>query len=311
MTPTPPFNPRAPFTRAEAMAAGLTAWQLRGKDWARIFRNVYVSREVPRTVAVRARAAMRLAPAGTVVSHQTAALLWGGTVPDTSVIHVKIGYRKTFDVDGVRAHRSCRPHTGTRRHGVAVTTPEQTIMDLATDLDLVQLVVLGDRLVKRKVTTAAKLVDAADSWDGYHAALARRAAGLVRPGVDSPPESRLRLLIVLAGLPEPTVNHIIRNPETGDWARRFELAYEDLLLAIEYEGRHHRGDDDVWADDIDRREDLDRRSWRVVQVISDGLFEHPLRTLQRIEQARLDRGAPATGAFLDDWRRYFPGRDVA
>ena len=188
MTPTPPFNPRAPFTRAEAMAAGLTAWQLRGKDWARIFRNVYVSREVPRTVAVRARAAMRLAPAGTVVSHQTAALLWGGSVPDTSVIHVKIGYRKTFDVDGVRAHRSCRPHTGTRRHGVAVTTPEQTVMDLATDLDLVQLVVLGDRLVKRKVTTAAKLVDAADSWDGYHTALVRRAAGLVRPGVDSPPE---------------------------------------------------------------------------------------------------------------------------
>ena len=311
MTSTPPFNPRDPFTRAEAMAAGMTPWQLRGKDWARIFRNVYVSREVPRTVAVRARAAMRLAPAGAVVSHHTAALLWGGTVPDTSVIHVKISYRKTFDVDGVRAHRSFRPATGTRRHGVAVTTPEQTFLDLATDLDLVQLVVLGDRLVKRKVTTAAKLVAAAASWDGYHAVLARRAAGLVRPGVDSPPESRLRLLMVLAGLPEPTVNHIIRNPETGDWQRRFELAYEDLLLAIEYEGRQHRGDDDVWANDIDRREDLDRRSWRVVQVISDGLFENPLRTLQRIEQARLDRGAPATGTFSDDWRRYFPGRDVA
>ena len=46
-------------------------------------------------------------------------------------------------------------------------------------------------------------------------------------------------------------------------------------------------------------------------MISDGLFENPLRTLQRIEQARLDRGAPSTGTFSDDWRRNFPGRDVA
>ena len=66
----------------------------------------------------------------------------------------------------------------------------------------------------------------------------------------------------------------------------------------------------VWAADIDRREDLDRRTWRVVQVISSGLDEHPLRTLQRVEQARADRGAPPLRAFSEEWRRYFPGRAV-
>jgi hypothetical protein len=116
------------------------------------------------------------------------------------------------------------------------------------------------------------------------------------------------MLVVLAGLPEPTVNHIIRDPDTGAWLRRFELAYDELLLAIEYEGRQHRDDDEIWAADIERREELDRETWRVVQVINTGLFEAPLRTLQRIDQARVDRGARPTAMFDDEWKRYFPGR---
>jgi hypothetical protein len=196
----------------------------------------------------------------------------------------------------------------TFRGGLRLTTPEQTFVDLAADLDLVELVVLGDRLVKRGVTTPERLTRMAERWQGYHRELACRAARLVRDGVDSPPESRLRMLIVLAGLPEPTVNHIIRDPDTGTWLRRFELAYRDLLIAIEYEGRQHRDDDEIWAADIERREELDRDTWRIVQVISTGLFESPVRTLQRIEQARVDRGARPTAAFSDEWKRYFPGR---
>lgn len=116
------------------------------------------------------------------------------------------------------------------------------------------------------------------------------------------------MLVVLAGLPEPTVNHIVRDPDTGEWLRRFELAYRDLRIAIEYEGRQHRDDDEIWAADIERREELDRETWRVIQVISKGLFETPLRTLQRIDQARVDRGARPVATFSDEWKRYFPGR---
>ena len=36
--------------------------------------------------------------------------------------------------------------------------------------------------------------------------------------------------------------------------------------------------------------------------------ESPLRTLQRIDQARVDRGARPTATFSDEWKRYFPGR---
>lgn len=304
------FDPLQPFTRAEGLSAGLTPWQLRGPEFAHLHRNVYVSRRAPRTLALRAKAVLKVAPPGTVITHESAAQLWGGTVPPTSEIHVRIPAGETFRVDGVRTHHGPIPVTRVWR-GVPVTSPDSTFCDLAETLDLVQLVVLGDGLVRRGRTTPALLTSSAEAWTGRGAELAQRASKLVREGVDSPPESRLRMLIVLAGLPEPTVNHIVRDPHTGEWLRRFELAYAAMRLAVEYEGRQHRDDDEVWAADIDRREDLDRRSWRIVQVISSGLFDNPLRTLQRIDQARVDRGAAPTRLFAEEWRRYFPGRDVA
>lgn len=299
---------KQPFTRARARAAGITDAQLRGRDYVRLFRNVYVARVTQQSLDVRARGALLTAPDSAFVSHHTAAMLWGGSVPQSSGVHVTISRSDSLQVDGIRTHESVlRRHVVTMRNGVRLTTPTQTFIDLGSCLDLVQLVVLGDRLVRRQRTTPEQLRIAAQNWDGPHQNLVCRAAELVRPGVDSVPESRLRMLIVLSGLPEPTVNHILRDPETGDWLRRCELAYKELKLAIEYEGRHHRDGDDIWAADIERREDLDHDAWRIVQVISDGLFKTPLRTLQRIERARVDRGARPT-MFRDEWKRYFPGQ---
>jgi hypothetical protein len=306
VTTTRELDVTQPFTRAQARAAGLTDGQLRGHDFVRLFRNVLLARGMPVSLNTRARGALLVAPGSAFISHHTAARLWGGSVPESSDVHVTISRQHSFRISGIRAHQSDRPRATTCLGGIRITTPEQTFIDLGSKLDLVQLVVLGDRLVRRERTTPQRLVRAADDWYGFHRELVGRAASLVRTGVDSPPESRLRMLMVLAGLPEPTVNHIIRDPDTGAWLRRFELAYRELLLAIEYEGRQHRDDDDIWAADIERREDLEHDAWRIVQVISDGLFKTPLRTLQRIDRARVDRGARPT-PFLDEWKRYFPG----
>jgi hypothetical protein len=307
MPPFDTFDPTTPFTRAEGLAAGLTAWQLRSPEYAHPFHDTYVARAAPRTLAARVRAATLGAPDTVMISHETAGLLWGGALPECSWIHVTVPPGESFVRAGVRTHRLGGQRPTARRQGLRLTTPEQTFIDLAGRLDLVQLVTFGDRLVKREVTTPERLVAATNGWTGRYARAARQASVLVRGGVDSPPESRLRMLIVLAGLPEPTVNHIVRDPDTGEWLRRFELAYRDLLIAIEYEGRQHRDDDEIWAADIERREELDRATWRIVQVVSAGLFESPLRTLQRIDQARVDRGARPT-RFEDGWKPYFPGR---
>ncbi len=296
-----------PFTRGRALTAGYGEAQLRGRQFVRLYRGVYVARTVPLTAEVRARGALLLAPPPAFASHHTAGAIWGGVVPASSCVHVTIPRALSFQTAGVRTHESDRERAVCVRHGIRLTTPEQTFIDMGSYLDLVGLVVLGDRLVRLEVTTPQRLMRSVDAWTGHHRELLGRASRLVRPGVDSPPESRLRMLVVLAGLPEPEVNHIIRDPDTGAWLRRFELAYRRLRLAVEYEGRQHRDDDEIWAADIERREDLDHHTWRIVQVISSGLWQSPLRTLQRIDQARVDRGAPAT-PLSDEWKRFFPGR---
>ena len=230
------LDPTQPFTRTQALTAGLTDAELRRRDFVRLYRGVYLSRQAPASLEVRARGALLLAPSTAVISHHTAAALWGGSVPHSSSVHLTIARSQSFQTAGVRTHESDRARDTTFHRGIRMTTPEQTFIDLAANLDLVELVVLGDRMVRREVTTPQRLVRSADAWRGHHRGRVCRCAGLVRAGVDSPPESRLRMLVVLAGLPEPAVNHVVRDPDTGEWLRRFELAYRDLRIAIEYEG---------------------------------------------------------------------------
>jgi len=303
----PALDTTRPFTRSEALNQGLTDHDLSSASFVRLFRNVYVDRQTTRTLPLRAEGALRVAPPTAMASHHTAALLWGGTVPRQSAIHLTVPAGHDCRVDGIHTHRYLSVERPVLHRGLRVTSPERTVCDLARQLDLLELVILGDRLVRRGVTSPEGLVDAADDWNGPRARLLRRAMRLVRSGVDSPPESRLRLLVVLAGLPEPTVNHILRDPDTGDWRRRFELAYLELLLAIEYQGRWHRQSEEVWSSDIRRREEIDSRTWRIIEVIADDLDDDPLQTLRRIETARRERGAAAVTGFSEEWRAFFPG----
>ncbi len=77
----------------------------------------------------------------------------------------------------------------------------------------------ADALVRLGLATERELRARAENSHERGAIRARTAAALVRRGVDSPMETRLRLLIVLAGLPEPEVNRILRDAG-GDWVIR-------------------------------------------------------------------------------------------
>jgi hypothetical protein len=159
----------------------------------------------------------------------------------------------------------------------------------ALHIDLVALIVLGDSLVRRAKITPEMLITATARWTGKGARLARRAAGMVRSGVDSAMETRLRLLIVLAGLPEPDVNFIVRG-DNGEWELRFDLCYPQLKLIIEYDGAQHRLEAAQWSRDLRRREWLERNGWRIIVIDSDAHYRQPRETLLRIHQALADGG---------------------
>jgi very-short-patch-repair endonuclease len=99
----------------------------------------------------------------------------------------------------------------------------------------------------------------------------------------------LRPLLVLAGLPEPTVNVIVRNPD-GGWRMRFDLSDPGVKLIVEYDGRQHAENRGQWRRDLSRREELDCLGWRLIVVTSDDLHNAPETVLNRIREALIDRG---------------------
>ena len=160
-------------------------------------------------------------------------------------------------------------------------------------------------MLKAELTTTTTLIRAVEKWQGYGSRLALRAARLMREGVDSPMETRVRLLIVLSGLPEPTVNVIVRG-EDGSWRMRFDLCYREQRLIVEYDGRRHAESPEQWERDIYRREDLDRMDYRLLIVTSRGIYNEPHRTLQRVRDALYERGVQVPSRFKNEWRRHFP-----
>jgi hypothetical protein len=298
-----------PFSRAQGRAAGIRLREILGPEFHKILYDSYVSATVPITTRLRARAALDISVPGSYISHQTAAELWGGLVPACSDVHVTMpGEAPRTRRQGIKAH-STRGSTKTSTlQGLAIASPTQTFLDLACSLDLVELVVLGDSLVKAKRVTPEDLVAAASEWVGNGVVRARRAARFARKGVDSPKETRLRMLLVLAGLPEPTVNVIIRNPD-GSWRMRFDLSYPGLKLIIEYDGRQHAENSGQWRRDLSRREELDGLGWRLIVVTSDDLRDAPEAVLNRVRDALIDRGAVGIRRrFKTEWMRYFAPR---
>jgi hypothetical protein len=300
---------RTSFRRADARRAGLPVSQLRSARFRRLFHDVYVSADTPLSASVLAKAALSISPVGSHASHHTAACIWGGVVPDQPLTHVSTPYPGSRSRrQGVGSHRSPRGSEVVSFGGLRVSSPEQTFIDLATELSLVDLVVLGDSLVRKGRMSVRELSESAPGWRGKGCLAARRAASLVRAGVDSPMETRLRLLMVFAGLPEPVINHSWSGAGAGG-SMRFDLSYPELLLIIEYDGLQHAKDDRQYSRDIERREELDAAGWRIIVIRSADIYANPRQTLDRIAGAmRLAAARNVPTTYDTSWERHFPGR---
>jgi very-short-patch-repair endonuclease len=307
-----PFDDTRPFTRADARAAGLPVSDLLTRRYRRLFHDVHVRAGVRLDVRVRAATAIGLNARGSYASHATAAEIWGGVVPERGPVHVSVpDGQPRSERRGIRAHRALPRPEVRLRSGVRVSAPGQALLEMAVDgVDLVDLVVAADSLLRAGALDLDELRAAASQWTGRGSRLARRAAGLARKGVHSAMESRLRLLIVLAGLPEPEVNHRLRD-EVGTTLLRFDLSYPALKLLIEYDGRQHAENEAQWKRDVRRRELIDRLDLRLLVVLHDGIYERPLETLDRVATALRERGVRVRRAYKPEWERYFPGRTTA
>jgi len=99
---------------------------------------------------------------------------------------------------------------------------------------------------------------------------ARQAMKLVRPRTDSLYETRTRLTLVHGGLKTPTVNLEVWCPTIGA-PYLLDMAYEEALLAVEYDGLVHVGNREQMEIDADRRRNLQDMGWLVITVTAEQL----------------------------------------
>lgn len=284
-----------PFTYQKALAAGITESKLKNPErYRRLFRGVYVHSAAALSIRTRAEAALLLHPVGAFASHSTAAALRGIVVPDDPDVHVT-----------VPSHRHRRRRPGLRVHvregaqvahdaGVPTSAGVELFAELAQELTLLDLVIAGDAMVAKGAISLRALV----KFDGRSCAAVHRAATLVRARVESPMETRVRLLLHWAGFPEPTINLVLQH-SSGSY--RPDLCWPELRFAVEYDGQHHRSDLDQWETDIRRREWFQRHGWTIVTLISRDVFRRPAETVQRIYESWVAAGGAPFG-LRDDWR---------
>jgi Protein of unknown function (DUF559) len=204
--------------------------------------NVYVWAGLPNTPELTLEAALRRLPSAAVFSGLTAAWLHGLDVGECETIEVTIpkgiGISARSGIEVRRAALSAKEIVIVR--GKRATSILRTLSDLCIRLSLTEAVVVTDMaLHARHVTVDDLKAMCVKHAKCFGVASLRRVVGLAEPAAESPMESRLRMVLVLGGLPRPQAQVSLHDGK-GLFLGRPDLYYPSHRLALEYDGAIHR-----------------------------------------------------------------------
>lgn len=159
-------------------------------------------------------------------------------------------------------------------HGLLITDVARTWFDLARVLTMADLVAAGDSALRGGTSAAALSRALAANARRPGIARAKRALPLLNGRSRSRPESHMRHALVSAGLPIPMVNQPIYD-EHGEWLAEPDLAYDDVRIALEYNGSDH-GNVPRMRRDMTRAFDMvDRGGWLTLSFGPTQVFRRP------------------------------------
>lgn len=280
----PPQLTRGAFTVAEAERAGLTRRQLEGRSWRRLGAGLYAWAELPDSPGLVLAAISRRLPAGAAFSGRTAAWLHGLDLPPCDPVEVTVP--ETCGIStraGARVHRAALPASDVvTQGGMPATSPLRTISDLGGSLPLVEAVVVADMALQHRLLDEATLrAHAAARVQHRGSARLQRVVVLVDRGAESAMETRLRMLLVLAGLPRPQTQAALHDGG-GRFLARADLYYPARRLALEYDGRTHR---DSLAEDDRRQNRLLSAGYRLLRFTATDVLRTPDALVAQVRAA--------------------------
>jgi hypothetical protein len=204
--------------------------------------NVYVWAGLPDTPELKLDAACKRLPPEAVFSGLTAAWLHGLDVGAVESIEVTIS--KGIGVSarsGIEVRRAAlSPKDVVSIRGKKVTSSLRTFSDICFRLSVTEAVVVADMALRTRLVRPDDLKAlCVRRARRFGVASLRRVVGFAEPASESPMESRLRMLLVLGGLPRPQAQ-VRLHDERGLFLGRPDLYYPSHRLALEYDGTTHR-----------------------------------------------------------------------
>jgi hypothetical protein len=269
-----------PFTVGQAFGAGASPDRLRALDLDRRIHGVRAP--AGSSDDLRSRCLMFLSrfQASVFVSDSTAARLLGAPLP--------IRFDRALEVHVTAEAPQRAPHAAglighsrtnisgdviTDPDGLRRSSPERVVLELAGVLDLPDLVAVIDFAIRppRPMTTIEAVNRRLETGDRLTRRRVLRAAlSLADPRSESRPESRLRVMASFWGLGVPLANHPVVDPISG-LLMRIDVAFPDLMLALEYQSDEHHSGPQKRREDLTRRSRLEALGWTVVEVNGDDL----------------------------------------
>jgi very-short-patch-repair endonuclease len=258
-----------PFVGSDAVARSLvTADQLRGPGFTRLFRGIFVRADVEVEFAVRCRAAALVGGGRGVLAGWAAAEVLGAPCAPTGV-PVELVLAGGRSRPGLVIRRAVLPPDEVVQVGGArVTTPARTAFDLGRVAPVVHAIVGVDALrhacdVDPEDVRAVALRHRGARGASRLEEVLRRSTHLS----DSPMESRIRVAIGDAGLPLPTLEHRV-----GPYL--LDMAYPELKIAVEYDGREHLTPERARRD-LRRQAYLTAAGWTVLRFPASVVLHEP------------------------------------
>jgi very-short-patch-repair endonuclease len=198
-----------------------------------LYRGVYAVGRPELTQLGRWMAAILAKGPAAVLSHRSAASLYGIAQQKGNAIHVAVpAHSRRRSSRGISVHRRTELRATTRQ-GVPTTTIEDTLIDLAIDLSSDALEQAINEADKRDLVDPEALREAVAETRRPGAAAVRSVMdGFVR--TDSPLERAFLRIVKKAGLPRPRTQAHVNG-------HRVDFFWPELKLVVETDGlRYHR-----------------------------------------------------------------------
>lgn len=248
----------------------------------RLHRGVYLVGHTAMAPLAREQAALLACGDGAILSHQTAAGLWKlwtqSLIVDVTVVGRRVRHRKA-----VRLHvvGEIDPADTAQRHGLPVTSPARTLVDLAAILEPEPLEAALSEAYALRLITERKLHAALQRNHGRPGAAALRALLEAQEGptiTKSRAERLLRALLRKAGLPQPLSNQFVLGCSP-------DLLWPEQRLIVEFDGFQWHGHRARFETDRARDARLVAAGYRVIRITWRQLTETPFVVIANIARA--------------------------